>query len=49
MNESEEFPNGEFDDMVDSMSQALEYLRSKVKVVNSKMMGRKYKRRKRMY
>jgi predicted phage terminase large subunit-like protein len=49
LDECEEFPNGEHDDMVDSMSQALEYLRSKVKVVNSKMMGRKYKRKRRMY
>ncbi|MCF6270987.1 MAG: phage terminase large subunit [Melioribacteraceae bacterium] len=49
LDECEEFPNGEHDDMVDSMSQALEYLRSKVKVVNSKMMGRKYKRRRKIY
>jgi predicted phage terminase large subunit-like protein len=46
LDECEDFPNGEHDDMVDSMSQALEYLRSKVKVVNPKVMTRKYKRRK---
>ncbi len=48
LDECEVFPNGEHDDMVDSMSQALEYLRSKVKVVNPKLRGRRYKR-KRIY
>ena len=44
--ECEEFPNGEFDDMVDSMSQALEYLRNKVKVENPRPVSRKYRRKK---
>lgn len=49
LDECEEFPNGENDDMVDSMSQALEYLRSKTKVENPKPISRKYKRRRKIY
>ena len=49
LDECEEFPNSEHDDMVDSMSQALEYLRSKTKVENPKPISRKYKRRRKIY
>ena len=47
LSECEDFPNGEFDDMVDSMSQALEYLRnSVVKVEMPRPISRKYRKRK---
>ena len=46
LDECEDFPRGEFDDMVDSMSQALTYLRSKVKLRTPKPISRKYRRRK---
>lgn len=46
LDECEDFPNGEHDDMVDSMSQALEYLRNKVKVENPRPMSRRYRRKK---
>jgi len=47
LDECEDFPNGEFDDMVDSMSQALEYLRnSVVRVEMPRPISRKYRKRK---
>jgi len=46
LNESEEFPNGEFDDMVDSMSQALEYLRNRPTIISPKPKSKKYRKRK---
>ena len=46
LDECEDFPGGEFDDMVDSMSQALEYLRSSEKIENPKPISRKYRRKK---
>ncbi|MBU0472902.1 MAG: phage terminase large subunit [Bacteroidetes bacterium] len=46
LNECEDFPNGEFDDMVDSMSQALEYLRNRPQVEIPKLTVKKYVRRK---
>ncbi|MBU0473109.1 MAG: phage terminase large subunit [Bacteroidetes bacterium] len=47
LDECEDFPNGEFDDMVDSMSQALEYLRnSVVRVEIPRPISRKYRRKK---
>jgi predicted phage terminase large subunit-like protein len=46
LDECEDFPRGEFDDMVDSMSQALAYLRSKVKLKTPKPISRKYNKRK---
>ena len=46
LDECEDFPGGEFDDMVDSMSQALEYLRSSEKIENPKPISRRYRRRK---
>jgi hypothetical protein len=46
LDECEEFPNGEFDDMVDSMSQALEYMRIALSVEAPKPRTRKYRKRK---
>jgi len=46
LNESEEFPNGEYDDMVDSMSQALEYLRNRPTIIPPKPKTRKYRKKK---
>jgi predicted phage terminase large subunit-like protein len=46
LDECEEFPNGEFDDMVDSMSQALEYMRIAPSVEAPKPRTRKYRKRK---
>mgnify|MGYP000380307693 CR=1 FL=1 len=46
LNECEDFPNGEFDDMVDCLSQTLEYLRVKPKAEPPKPIVKKYKKRK---
>ncbi|MDA3815374.1 MAG: phage terminase large subunit [Patescibacteria group bacterium] len=46
LDECEDFPNGEFDDMVDSMSQALEYLRSTPQIEIPRPVVKKYRKRK---
>jgi len=46
LDECEDFPNGEFDDMVDSMSQALEYLRNRPQAEIPKPISRKFERKK---
>lgn len=46
LDECEDFPNGEFDDMVDSMSQALEHLRIAVKVEAPNPIVKKYRKKK---
>jgi len=46
LDECEDFPNGEYDDMVDSMSQALEYLRNRPQADIPKPISRKFVRRK---
>jgi len=46
LNECEDFPNGEFDDMVDSFSQALEHLRNRPQVEIPKLTVKKYVRKK---
>ena len=47
LNECEDFPNGEFDDMVDSMSQFLEYIRTaNVNIEAPKVTTKKYLKKK---
>lgn len=46
LDECEDFPNGEFDDMVDSMSQLLAYVRIAPKTINPNPMIKKYEKRK---
>jgi predicted phage terminase large subunit-like protein len=46
LDECEDFPNGEFDDMVDSMSQALEHLRNSIKVEMPRPIVKKYRKKK---
>jgi predicted phage terminase large subunit-like protein len=46
LNECEDFPNGEYDDMVDSMSQALEYLRMNPQISIPRPVTKRYVKKK---
>lgn len=49
LNECEDFPNGEFDDQVDSMSQFLEYSRTLPKVVKNKIRTKRIVKKRKVY
>jgi len=49
LNECEDFPNGEFDDQVDTLSQFLEYARTLPKVEKSKIRTKRIVKKRKVY